>query len=203
MTKYPDFFDELTDEQLLFLIKYGNKDPFEVLMMRYYPLVGKAIQGYYLRGYDQEDFRQEARMIFYHAVHSYDAAKGYTFGKFFQLALRNHIYSLVRKDMAQKRRMEKTATSLDGLAEKGMVPHHATEHQHAPTPLDYILVNDKLSEYKDSLSPLEQKVFSAYLKKEPFEEIAEDLEVTENQVKNALDRCKRKMKDQLKEQYVQ
>jgi len=141
-------------------------------------------------------------MVFYHAVHSYDEAKGFTFGKFFQLALRNHIYSLVRKDMAQKRRMEKTAASLEGLAEKGVTPYGESEHHHAPSPLDYTLVNDKLYDYAESLSPLEQKVFSAYLKKNTIEEIAKDLDATEDQIKNALDRCKRKMKEQLKENYT-
>lgn len=197
MTEYSNFFEELTDEQLLFLIKYGKEDPFEVLMLRYYPLVGKAIQGYYLRGYDQEDFKQEARMIFFHAVHAYDATKGYTFGKFFQLALRNHIYSLIRKDMAQKRKIEKTAASLDGLAEQGVDPYGDMGSEMTLSPLDYALLNDQLEDYTDSLSTLERRVFSAYLKQEPVEKIALDMKITESQIKNALDRCKRKMKQHL------
>lgn len=202
MGKAPDFIEELTDEQLLFLIKHGKKDPFEVLLMRYYPLVGKSTQGFFLRGYDQDDFCQEARVIFYHAVKTYDETKGFTFGKFYQLALRNHFFSLVRKDMAQKRIMEKTATSLEGLAEKGMHTYGETQHSTAPSPLDYALVNEKLSDYPRSLSPLEQKVFCAYLKKETVEDIADQLDTTTNQIKNALDRCKRKMKEQLSEKHT-
>lgn len=192
-----DFIEELTDVQLLFLIKYANKDPFEVLLMRYYPLVGKATQGFFIRGYDKDDFWQEARMVFYHAVYSYDETKGFTFGKFFQLALRNHIYSLVRRDMAQKRTMEKTAISLEGLAEKGICPFEGKESSKEPSPLDYAIVNDQLSEYASSLSPLEQKVFSTYLQDGTLEEMAKEFDTTVDQIKNALDRCKRKMKKQL------
>lgn len=197
-----DFIEELTDAELLFLIKYASKDPFEVLLLRYYPLVGKATQGFFIRGYDKDDFWQEARMVFYHAVYSYDETKGFTFGKFFQLALRNHIYSLVRKDMAQKRTMEKTATSLEGLTEKGICPYGGKESSQEPTPLEYAMVNDQLSDYSNSLSHLEKKVFGAYLKHETIEGMAEQFGTTINQIKNALDRCKRKMKKQLDEPHT-
>lgn len=195
-----DFFDGLSDEELLFIIKYGNKEPFEILLRRYNPLVGKAIQGFYVRGYDKDDFHQEARIVFFHAVNSYDNTKGYTFGKFFQLTLKNHIYSLVRRDMAQKRQSEKTATSLEALTEKGMAPSGESTSYHLSTPLDYVVINDKLTDYHELLSPLEKRVFSAYLKRESVNEIAERMEISVNKIKNALDRCKRKMKDRLTEE---
>lgn len=199
MTAERDNFDKLTDEQLLFLIRHFNQDPFEVLLERYHPVIRKLIREYYVHGFDDEDLWQEARIVFHRIVHFYEEGRGYTLGKLFQFSLQNHFYSLIRKNKAEKRKSEKQVTSLEGMAEKGLVFPIEYTVTEKTSPLDYIVMNDKMKGFTNKLSPLEKKVFYAHMKNKSIEEIASHLKCEEIKVINALDRCKRKMRKQLEE----
>lgn len=199
MNNGKNLFDGLTNEELIFMIKYGDKDPFEVLMRRYAPLVGKVVQKYFLRGFDRDDLWQESRLVLYHTIYSYKEAEGHTFGKFYQRTLTNHFTSLVRKETAQKRHAGNLAVSYEGLAEKGVNFHEEGKGYNELNPLEQVLLKDKLEKYSNSLSPLERQVFGAHMMNHSIEEIAESMDAKVSKIKNALDRCKRKLREQMHE----
>ena len=99
--------------------------------------------------------------------------------------------------MAKKRRIEKIVESLDSMLEKGMSPQYITNAKEGLSALDILQVKEKLEGYHHALSKLEQQVFSLYLNNKEIDEIAEQLNCDSLQIKNALDRCKRKMKQTL------
>ncbi len=101
--------------------------------------------------------------------------------------------------MAKKRRIEKIVESLDGMLEKGMSPHYIMNGKEGLSALDILKVKEKLAGYHHTLSNLEQQVFSLYLKNKEIDEIAKQLNCDSLQIKNALDRCKRKMKQVLED----
>lgn len=183
--------EQLCDDELIEMIKNGNDYPFAILFHRYYALVKKITSNYYLKSFDTDDFMQEAQMIFNKTIHTYDKTKGHTFGNFFKLNLKHHFYSLIRKDMAKKRSLERSSQSLDELTEKG----ERFNDPETETPIDDILhVRERLSQYHQSLSLLEQMVFYHFIRNKDVEEIASFLEQDATKIRNALDRCKRKMK---------
>lgn len=192
-----DGVDKLSDEQLLFLVRYLHKDPFEVLLERYHPVIGKVVQGFTIHGYEEEDLWQEARMVFHHVIQYYEDGKGLTLGSFFKVSLQHHLYSLVRKGMADKRRIAKQVFSLDKIAEKGaQYPLEYAKVKRKPLS-DRMILEEELEGFSDLLSPLEKEVFSLYFKEMTEENIAEKLDYPIEKVKNALERSKRKMKDYL------
>lgn len=186
---------QMSDDELIQLIKNGNEELFDIIFQRYYILAIKTIKDFYLKSYELEDLLQEARMVFLKVIHTYDSEKGHTFGNFYKLNLKHHIFSLVRKDMAKKRRLEKNAESLEGLLEKKEHMQHYILHgkEQLPT-VELLQVREKLVDYQETLSKFEQRVFLNYIHHMEVEEIADKLECDLVQVKNALDRCKRKMK---------
>ena len=184
----------MSDEELIHMIKNGDGYPFKILFERYHPLVTKLTKEYYLKSYELEDLWQEARIVFHKTIQTYDQDKGHTFGNFYKLNFKHHIFSLIRKDMAKKRRIEKIAESLDGMLEKGMSPQYIMNGKEGLSALDILQVKEKLAGYHHTLSKLEQKVFSLYLKNIEVDEIAKHLQCDSLQIKNALDRCKRKMR---------
>lgn len=184
----------MSDEELILMIKNGDGYPFKILFKRYHPLVTKMTREYYLKSYELEDLWQEARIVFHKAIQTYDQDKGHTFGNFYKLNFKHHIFSLIRKDMAKKRKIEKIAESLDGMIEKGISPQYITNGKEGLSALDILQVKEKLAGYHHTLSKFEQKVFSLYLKNNEVDKIAEQLQCDSLQIKNALDRCKRKLK---------
>lgn len=194
MANEEEMLSLMSDEELICMIKKGDGYPFQILFKRYHPLVTNLTKEYYLKSYEKEDLWQEARMIFHKTIQTYDKDKGHTFGNFYKLNFKHHVFSLIRKDMAKKRRIEKIAESLDSMIEKGMSPQYIMNGKEGLSALDILQVKEKLAGYHLTLSKLEQQVFSLYLKNKEVDEIAKQLDCDSLQIKNALDRCKRKMK---------
>ena len=137
---------EHSPEQLVALIQQGHPMYFEELFCRFLPLVKKFNKAYYLRSLEQEDFWQEARMVLHKAVQSYVPEKGLQFASFYKLTLKHHIFSLIRKESALKRKIDKGA------------------------------------------------VFVRFINGSDFLTIADVLDCEVTSIKNAYDRCHRKMK---------
>lgn len=194
MNETEDFFKQLKDEDIILVIKGGDYFPFEVLFQRYVPLVKKVVKEYYVQGFENEDFIQEARIVFNKTILFYDKSRGHTFGNYFKLNLKHHCFSLIRKDMAKKRRSEKISESLDSLLENGFSPNYIKNFSGDLNLQEALEVKESIPKYFESLSDFEYEVFLRYLKNVDKEEIATEFKCSVSQVSNALDRCKRKMR---------
>ena len=189
---------EYSPEQLVALIQQGHSMHFEELFYRFLPLVKKFNRAYYLKSLEQDDFWQEARMVLHKAVQSYVPEKGLQFASFYKLTLKHHIFSLIRKESAVKRRIDKGAVSLDAILENQYSNH--TEHSFEGvvsmsfSPEEIVMVKESASGYFESLSDFEQAVFIRFLNGSDFLSIADELDCEVTSIKNAYDRCHRKMK---------
>nr|WP_213016900.1 sigma-70 family RNA polymerase sigma factor [Desemzia sp. RIT 804] len=164
------------------------------MFQRYVPLVKKVVKDYYIQSFEMEDFIQEARIVFNKAIHLYDNTRGHTFGNYFKMNLKHHFFSLIRKDMAKKRRSEKISESLEGLLENGFSPNYIKNFS---GDLDFqkaLEVKENIPKFFEYLSEFERQIFFRYLKNVDKEEIAKEFTCEVIQVTNGLDRCKRKMK---------
>lgn len=189
-----EFFNKLTDLEIIAIIKGGDYYPFEILFQRYLPLVKSTTKDMYVQGFERDDFIQEARIVLNKSILFYDSQRGHTVGNYFKLNMQNHFFSLIRKDMAKKRRAGKVSESLEGLLENGFSPSYIEQYQGGMTFENALEVKECIPEYVESLSHFEGQILVYHLRKMDKEEIAAKLNCEVIQVTNALDRCKRKLK---------
>ncbi|MFR2689107.1 MAG: sigma-70 family RNA polymerase sigma factor, partial [Enterococcus faecium] len=100
-------------EELLRAARNGDEEAFAALYQKYFPLLLRLKNTYYLRNYVTEDWEQEARIALYQALRTYEKSKGVSFGSYYKSIISNQIYSLLRKQNALKRRDQKDEVSID------------------------------------------------------------------------------------------
>jgi RNA polymerase sporulation-specific sigma factor len=190
-------FTQMSDSEIIEIIKKGDDTPFDTIFKRYLALSVKVTKGFYLKSFESDDFLQEARIVFNKTIHTYDSEKGHTFGNFYKLNLKHHIYSLVRKDMAKKRMIEKNAESLEEMLENKQSMQYILQGKDQLPTIEILQVRERLADYQATLSDFEQLVFLDFIHNKEVGAIATNLNCDVLQVKNALDRCKRKLKQLL------
>ncbi|WP_027109117.1 sigma-70 family RNA polymerase sigma factor [Lacticigenium naphthae] len=186
-----------TLEYVIDLLQNGPEDPFEELYNMFTPLIHKEMKDLFIRGYDQDDFIQEARIVLYKAVMEYKPKKEVSFGVFYKSILSNEKVSMIRHDNAQKRQATKHASSLEDLQDKGLeyVVKGTRGDRNSPEAL--AILNANLEEYFMGLSSFEQEVFLVALKENPEADPRLLQKYTFPQIKNANDRCRKKLKENI------
>ena len=72
-----------TGQQMLLrhhYVRNGDEEAFAALYQKYFPLLLRLKNTYYLRNYVTEDWEQEARIALYQALRTYEKSKGVSFG---------------------------------------------------------------------------------------------------------------------------
>lgn len=188
--------DDILVEFLVLLLQELKKDPFERLLEICNPLVEVYANRYYFKDYETEDILQEGRKVLVKAVDEFKIAEGLPFRKFYNMKLKNHMNMLVRKEHAQKRKINTKTCSLDHLMEEAGDYIQGT----APimtNPEEFCLVKEKFDSYMEYLSPFEKEVFELYLNGTSVNEAAKLLDCKETKIKNAWYRCGIKFKELL------
>ncbi|WP_179395863.1 sigma-70 family RNA polymerase sigma factor [Lacticaseibacillus absianus] len=170
----------MTEEELE-LIRLARTDSvaFERLFRQYLPLVGNTVRQFYLIGFEQEDWLQEARIALLKTVGRYDGSRGSKFGPYYRLVLRSHYRSLLRRQMAKKRHIDSTATLVaDPHAEYATYP---LTHDERERELIFLATADR---FFATLSPLELLALQVNLLGRP--------EAQQPRMRRALERAKEK-----------
>ncbi|MGX6978560.1 sigma-70 family RNA polymerase sigma factor [Vagococcus elongatus] len=185
------------DRQLIIAAKHGDIEAFEQIFKKYQPIIFKLQKEYYLRGYDYDDWLQEGQIVCYNSIKSYDLDKGLSFGYFFKMNFQRHIFSVIRRQNALKRRVDVQSVSLEGKIAQGGDFFTVKEDNDALVALDYVLIRDQLQTFDTQLSDFERLVFHHYVKGKSKENISEELNCSLGKVRNALDRVKRKLREHI------
>ncbi len=172
-------------------IKSGDRSAFEELLGRYEPLILSECAALLdklpeFKG-EREEMLQEGRLALYSAVMKYEENDKVTFGLYAKICIHNRLVSYIRKLSAAKRRRDrladKTVKNASGSAE------------------ELALALEKSGTLRQLLdtesSSYEKKVFSMYLEKKSYAEIARVLGRSEKSVANAICRVKAKLKKRL------
>lgn len=179
---------EMSDKELE-AVKNGDKKAFDGLYERFLPLIKKEaaaavnrseeLKGHY------DEIAQEAVMALYDAATSFCDGKSVTFGLYAKICIHNRIISYVRRVKAQKRRAERVA----------LVAEESGRGESPEELIELVQRNGELNRFlEEALSGYEKKVFSLYLQKKSYVQIAEALGKTEKSVDNALFRVKSKIR---------
>lgn len=185
-----------TTEFLVFMLKNFEGDPFQSLTKLCMPVIINSIENRYIRGFDRDDFLQEAKIALVNAVKSYKFETDLRFVQYYSLCLENHLNMLIRKDNAKKRLATKESTSLEEMYEAN--GYETSSKPSTNNPEQSLIAKETYKNYLFDLSDFERRAFVHYLMNTPYDKIAEILECEKAQVQNAIYRCSKKLKDLVK-----
>lgn len=183
-------------ESLVYLLQNGGMDPFEMLLDLCDPSIKKITSKYYLKDFERDDFLQESRSVLIATVNDYNISKGMDFISFFEMALGNHLNTLIRRECTHKRKVNMKTHSLDELVERFGTHLHG-EASVMTQPEEAMLARETLDRYIVELSPFEKEVFLQFVDGKRHKDICENLGCSIEKVKNALYRCTMKYRNVL------
>lgn len=181
---------------LLLKARDGDQSAFEALLEKYTPLIDASVlscleDGLYSLYAD--DFRQEAAVVFYNSVLTYDIGQNEVeFGLYAKICISNALRSQLR--LLKKHTAERLADEADGEL-------FALGADAAEDPSLRVLEREGLRELysaiKEKLSALEYRVWRLYTSGRTARDIAALIGKDERSVNNAIYRIRKKLREQL------
>lgn len=189
----------MTDEELSLKAQEGDESAVKSLLSSYKSLVNQIARSYFLTGGDIEDIVQEGMIGLYKAIMHYKDNKTASFKTFASTCIKNQIQSAVRVASAEKNKILSTALpiidQINGDDEDDKV--EIIFPSDLPSPDDKVIEKERICEIikqiKATLSPMELKVLSLYLKGYNYNEISKIGGFSKKSIDNALTRIKNKL----------
>lgn len=159
------------DYELIYMIQSEQCEyALNIMLSKYELLIWKYIHMYNIKGYDKDDYMQEARILMVNIIKRFDESRGKTFTRFYELVLKRRFYALMKKKPKYELR--------EDFSQYG-----------ANVNFDADLI------LPESLTSLEVKIFEKYfIENQRINIIAENNELNPKQVYNAIYRIKEKFK---------
>lgn len=182
--------------ELLFAVRNGDQDAFAQLLLRYRPLIDRAVNRFSAGLHSdesKEDMRQEAMAAFYDAIRSYrvDQEK-VEFGLYAKVCIGNRLISHLRREQRQWKLL-----SFEDVSDECVLSA-------AEDDLLSVIIEEEDSQalsrlIRDNLSQYEYDVFSLYMKGGRSVEIADVLHKNVKSIDNAIARIRKKLKNLLQD----
>lgn len=196
MTKY----DKLPDNLIIELVRQGDREAEEYMLLKYSNMVNSEVRFLYLAGADMEDLAQEGMIGLFTAIRDYDPESNASFSTFANICIKNKVYSAITNANRQKNLPLNSYVSLfydqedEGAGEKLYMSDNGEGD-----PENIVLRHEQIEQmYKDmdmKLSPMEKKVAKLYIDGLSRKEISEFVGKSEKSVDNAITRIHNKMRD--------
>ena len=179
----------MTDEELVKVIKSGNDDVLHILVTRYAPVIkskAKEFSAFY--DIDIDDLMQEGLIALYSAVKVYKNEVS-LFSTFASVCIKRGMLSFCRSQNRKK----------DIPREKLIYADYDIEIAEVKSPEAILIEKDEsyilTEDIKKILSSLEYKVLIAFIEFNSYEKIANHLAIPVKSVNNTLCRVRRKIKE--------
>lgn len=187
-------YEEYGDEELIRMMRSGEKGVSDYLMEKYKYLVRKKARALFLIGAEPDDLIQEGMIGLFRAVLDYQPEKKASFMTFASLCIDRQLYNAVHSSMRQKNLPLNSYVSFsDEEYERYM------EQMWAENPEAIIIDRENTQALREEiarlLSPLENKVLESYLRGDSYAQIGVRLGKSSKSIDNALHRIRRKIRD--------
>lgn len=195
-------FSQIRDEDLIEMIKAGDKLALDHLINRYRNLVNIKVSKYYIIGAEKEDIVQEGLIGLYKAIRSYQPDKQNSFKSFASICIERQLITAIKTSNRQKHMPLNSYISLNKDAYDNEDDSNNTDLMEI---LDANVIEDPLDmltkkEYYQiventidkSLSDFEKKVLNCYIQGESYVEIAQRLDMPVKSIDNAIQRIRKK-----------
>lgn len=194
-----DNYKNMSDEDLITVIKSGDKFALEFLIEKYKELVNMKVSKFFMIGAEKEDIVQEGLIGLFKAVKNYNPEMQNSFKTFANLCIERQLITAIKSSNRQKHIPLNSYLSLNIAAyeddEDSNLLDIFDSHQ-IEDPLDTIT---KKEYYKTvevaidkSLSDFEKKVLNRYMQGESYVQIAEKLDAPVKSIDNAIQRIRKK-----------
>lgn len=180
-----------TDEKLIELIKSGNEDAFYQLTLRYLSLIRSKASMYKVEAVDFDDLVQEGFLALLQGAKNYKSNVGTSFKTYVSTCISNRFITILKLSNRKKDIPKDLIVSLDNseMSESNL------SYDPVQTFIDDEDYKNYIEHVKAVLSPLEYKVLNCYLAGNSYEEIADILNLPSKAVDNALQRTRKKLKN--------
>ncbi|WP_261807061.1 sigma-70 family RNA polymerase sigma factor [Lapidilactobacillus luobeiensis] len=167
----------------------GDSQALEALLTKYQPMIQNVSRQYYLRLFGPDEWQQEARIVCYQTCLLYCTHHDCQFGAFFKLRFHNHIRSLVRRELALKRRADTESVSYDSKLGEDFLNYDWRGTATFPQALFW-----DFPKFLDSLSYFELQAFRVAVHDAESQTTCQRLGCTPKQLERGIDRCRVKLK---------
>ena len=196
---------DLSDEELISMIKDGNDLAESEIFNRYKDLVTKICRGYFIVGGDLEDLVQEGMIGLYKAIKGYSGHKETSFKTFAIICIKHQIQTAIKRANTNKNKPLSSAVSFQSFTNgksAESLDFLPIELVFDSTPAEKVIDKENYKalkkSIKESLSPLEYQVLNLYLQGYSYKEISQNLNISSKSIDNGLTRIKTKLKEKLK-----
>ena len=203
-------YDNMKDEDLIEIIKSGDKQAFEYLINKYKELVNLKVGKYFIIGAEKDDIMQEGLIGLFKAIKSYKSDMQSSFKSFANMCIERQLITAIKTSNRQKHIPLNSYLSLNMSAydeEEGESNTSLLEifnNTLIEDPLDTITKKEYYQNIEDtierSLSDFEKKVLNKYINGKSYTEIAEDLDTPVKSIDNAIQRIRKKAIKGLKQE---
>lgn len=195
-------YDNIKDEDLIEIIKSGDKQAFNYLINKYKELVNIKVSKYFIIGAERDDIVQEGLIGLFKAIKNYKSNMQNSFKSFANMCIERQLITAIKTSNRQKHMPLNSYLSLN-------ISAYDEEESESDTSLIDIfnasLIEDPLDtitkkEYyqnientiEKSLSDFEKKVLNQYINGKSYVEIAENLDTPVKSIDNAIQRIRKK-----------
>lgn len=204
---YANNYKDMSDEDLITIIKSGDKSALEFLISKYKELVNMKVSKFFMIGAEKEDIIQEGLIGLFKAVKSYNPEKQNSFKTFANLCIERQLITAIKTSNRQKHMPLNSYLSLNTTAyeedEDSNLIDIFDAHQ-MEDPLDTITKKEYYQTVENaidkSLSDFEKQVLNRYMQGESYVQIAEKLETPVKSIDNAIQRIRKKAIKNIEEQ---
>ena len=195
-------YSVMNDEQLIELIKSGDKYAIDFLIEKYKDLVNMKVSKYFIIGAEKEDIIQEGMIGLFKAIQSFKSDKQNSFKTFANLCIERQLITAIKTSNRQKHMPLNSYLSLSASAynnedddsDSSMIEFfnsHTTED-----PLETLTKKEYYQTVENaidkSLSDFEKQVLQIFIKGESYVDIAAKLDSPVKSVDNAIQRIRKK-----------
>lgn len=195
-------YDEMNDEDLVEVIKSGDKSALNILIDRYKELVNIKVSKYFIVGAEKEDIIQEGLIGLFKAVKSYKSDMKSSFKSFANMCIERQLITAIKSSNRQKHMPLNSYLSLNISAYDEQESNSDTtlidvfNSNSVEDPLDTITKKEYYKNLEEtiskSLSDFEKKVLNRYINGESYVQIAENLDTPVKSIDNAIQRIRKK-----------
>ena len=195
-------YKDMTDEEILKLIKTKDDEALDYLICKYKDIVNSKVNKYFIIGAEKEDIMQEGLIGLYKAIKDYNSEKQNSFKSFANLCIERQLITAIKSSNRQKHIPLNSYLSLNMNAYENEDGNSETQVMEV---LDTNVVEDALETLKKKeymlnvenvidthLSDFEKKVLNRYIQGDSYVAIAERLDAPVKSVDNAIQRIRKK-----------
>ncbi len=201
-------YAELSDEELIRLLRSGQDDIMDYLLNKYKNLVKAQAGCYFIPGADEQDILQEGMIGLFKAVRDFDENKDASFSTFAKLCVSRNIQSAVNKANRKKQEPLNTFVSLSATSsqdenfESQTLSAENLKRLGLYNPEDVLIDSENyrslLENVRRDLSGSEKEVFNLLIAGLTYREIASALGKESKSVDNAITRIRMKARKHMR-----